>query len=82
LWNGRLCGVVNAVLGENTYVASLWPVGLMEIKRTGSTERLADWFDERRIHASDWPDVKNRISLRVDECAFTSPTLIPPRALA
>lgn len=68
LSNGRLCGVVSAVLGENTYVASLWPVGLMEIKKTGSTERLADWFDEQRIHASDWPDVKNRISLRVDEC--------------
>jgi hypothetical protein len=58
-WNGRLCGVVSAVLGESTYVASLWPVGLMEIKKTGSTERLADGFDERRIRAPDWPDVKN-----------------------
>jgi hypothetical protein len=65
-WNGRLCGVVSAVLGENTYVASLWPFGLMEIKRAGHTERVADWFDERRIRTADWPDIKNRMSLRVE----------------
>ena len=35
--------------------------------RIGGTERLADWLVERRIHAYDWPEVKNRISLRVDE---------------
>lgn len=69
LWNGRFCGVVSAGLGETTYVASLWPFCLMEVKRTGAaTERLADWFDDRRIRAYDWIDVKNRISLRVDEC--------------
>jgi hypothetical protein len=77
LWNGRLCGVVSGGLGENTYVASLWPFGLMNIKKAGSSERLADWFDARRINASDWPDVKNRISLRVDEygghCAHIEP---------
>lgn len=68
LWNGRLCGVVSAVLGENTYVASLWPLGLMEIKKADSTERLVDWFDQRRIYAHDWSYVRSRISLRVDEC--------------
>jgi hypothetical protein len=38
----------------------------MEIKKLRSVERLANWFDERRIHAPDWPEIKNRISLRVD----------------
>jgi hypothetical protein len=77
LWNGRLCGVVSGGLGANTYVASLWPFGLMNIKKAASSERLADWFDARRINASDWPNVKNRISLRVDEhgghCAHIEP---------
>jgi hypothetical protein len=54
------------VLFDKTYVASLWPFGLMEIKKLRSVERLANWFDERRIHAPDWPEIKNRISLRVD----------------
>jgi hypothetical protein len=65
-WNGRLCGVASGVLFDKTYVASLWPFGLMEIKKLRSVERLANWFDERRIHAPDWPEIKNRISLRVD----------------
>src|SRR5207245_4773054 len=59
-WNGRLCGVASGVLFDKTYVASLWPFGLMEIKKPGSVERLTDWFD-------DWADVKNRISLRLDD---------------
>jgi len=66
LWNGRLCGVVSGGLGENTYVASLWLFGLMDIKKAGSSEQLADWFDARRIPACDWLNVRTRISLRID----------------
>ena len=30
-WDGRLCGLVSGGLGNSTYVASLWPLCLMEI---------------------------------------------------
>jgi hypothetical protein len=30
--HGRLCGVVSAGLGDNTYIASFWPVGLGRLR--------------------------------------------------
>ena len=73
--NGKLCGVVSggSLADEDlTYVASLWPICLMEIEypNLGSLNRreaIADWFDAKRIRASDWPFIKQHATTMKDE---------------
>jgi len=68
-WNGRLCGLAAASLGDQTYVAALWPMCefSMENKNTGKTEHFKDWLDGGRIVATDWRSVRGRVSLRRDD---------------
>jgi hypothetical protein len=71
-WGGRLCGLVSGGLFGSTYIASLWPLCLMEIEypNLGTLNRKAaigDWFDEGRLVSPDWPAIKPRISRRLDE---------------
>jgi trypsin-like peptidase len=73
--NGRLCGVVSggSIAEESlTYVASLWPICLMEIEypNLGSLnkkEAIGDWFESGRIRAADWPEVKRRACATRDD---------------
>lgn len=74
-YNGRLCGVVSggSIAEENlTYVASLWPLCLMEIEypNLGSLNRkeaVGDWFENGRLCAPDWPAVKGRAMVVKDD---------------
>ena len=64
--NGRLCGIVSdgSIADESlTYIASLWPLCLMEIEypNLGALNRkelIGDWFERSQIRAVDWAIVK------------------------
>jgi hypothetical protein len=87
-YNGRLCAIVSGgtVAEENlTYVATLWPICLMEIEypNLGSLNRkeaVGDWFEQGRIHASDWPEVKCRASTMKDDQGHRYACLGPDNA--
>jgi hypothetical protein len=74
-YNGRLCGVVSggSVAEEHlTYVASLWPICLMEIEypdlgTLNKKEAVGDWFEQGRLSARDWPLVKQRACSMTDD---------------
>jgi hypothetical protein len=71
-WNGRLCGLVSGGLGGQTYVASLWPLCLMEIEypNLGSLNRrdsIANWLRRGLVVSPDWPRIEKLISKRVDD---------------
>ena len=70
---GRLCGLVSGgSVTDETYVASLWPLCLMEIEypNLGSMnkkERLADWFESRRLRSIDWQLVRDRAAVAMED---------------
>jgi hypothetical protein len=70
---GRLCGLVSGgSITNETYVATLWPLSLMEIEypnlgALNKKERLADWFESRRLRAVDWQLVRDRAATSRDD---------------
>ena len=81
---GRLCGLVSGGSVTNeTYVASLWPLCLMEIEYPNlgllnRKERLADWFESRRLPSIDWQLVRNRAGVARDDQDRPYAFLRPP----
>jgi hypothetical protein len=69
---GKLCGIISGGFDDDTYVASLWPLCLLNYKypdrgALGSERSFADLFDSGELLSEDWPGIKNRISKRYDE---------------
>jgi hypothetical protein len=72
---GRLCGVVSggSIAEDNiTYIASLWPISLIEVEYPdlGSLNRkeaVGDWFEQGRLKAHDWPIVKERARVIIED---------------
>src|SRR5713226_2478962 len=63
LWRNRLCGIVSGgSIDGRTYVASLWPLTLMEYEypdlgALGGKARFGDLLERGVIRASDWNSV-------------------------
>jgi len=72
-WRDRLCGIVSGGSVDNsTYVASLWPLALMEYEYPdlgvlGGKVKFGDLLERGVIHADDWNMIKSRISKQYDE---------------
>jgi hypothetical protein len=78
---GRLCGIVSSstTYDTQTYVASLWPMCLMEYDAGfGGKTSFADLFDRGVIVAHDWRELRGRYEKRFDEggkpYAYLSPS--------
>lgn len=68
-WNGTLCGLVSSgSLTESTFVASLWPLCLMEYEypEFGGKTNFGALFDDGVVRSTDWTNLKPRISKRTD----------------
>jgi hypothetical protein len=73
-WNGALCGLVSSgSLTESTFVASLWPLCLMEYEypEFGGKTSVGALLDAAVVRSTDWTAVKPRISKRTDEHGTT-----------
>ena len=71
-YRGKLCGIISGGFDDDTYVASPWPLCLLNYKypdlgALGSERSFADLFDSGELLSEDWPGIKNRISKRYDE---------------
>ena len=55
-WEGRLCGLGSGDIFGATYIASLWPLCLMEVEypnmgALNTKAAIGDWFDEGRLRS-------------------------------
>lgn len=69
VYEGHLCGIVTSgsSFDERSYVASLWPLCLMEFDNELSMKTtFGDLLDRRVIDSSDWSNVKPRIAKTKD----------------
>ena len=72
-WGDRLCGIVSGGSIEDvTYVASLWPLCLMEYEypdlgAIGQPQAFAGLFEKGVLKATGWRDVVKRVSRQQDE---------------
>lgn len=69
-WNGALCGLVSSgSLTDSTFIASLWPLCLMEYEypEFGGKTSFGTLFDAGVVRSADWKSLKSRISKRTDE---------------
>lgn len=69
-WKGTLCGLVSSgSLTESTFVASLWPLCLMEYEypEFGGKTSFGALLDAGVVRSADWKSAKPRISRRTDE---------------
>lgn len=73
LWGNRLCGIISGgSVDDRTYVASLWPLTLMEYEypdlgALGGKSRFGDLFERGAIRARDWDSVKSRVFKQHDD---------------
>lgn len=73
LWRNRLCGIVSGgSIDDRTYVASLWPLALMEYEypdlgALGGPSRFGDLLERGVIRSIDWNSVKSRVVRRYDD---------------
>ncbi len=73
-WEGKLCGIVSGGdgFGDDTYVASLWPLLLMEYQYPnsgilGGTRKFRDLFESGALRSQDWPKIRERVTKRHHE---------------
>ena len=71
-YDNRLCGIISGGLGEQTVIASLWPVLLSEFEnpKLGELNRKVtfEWlFESGQLKATDWSQVKGRIAYEVED---------------
>jgi len=68
----RLCGIVSGGSDSDTYVASLWPLCMLEYEyrdmaTLGGKRTFADLFNTGELRSQDWPRINDRIEKRRDE---------------
>lgn len=71
-WEGRLCGIVSGDCEGGTYVASLWPLCLLEYEyrdmgTLGPKEEFRNLFERGVLRSEDWPRIRDRITKEYDE---------------
>lgn len=76
-YEGKLCGIVasGSAFDNRSHMTLLWPLTLMDYgNEFGGTSRFGDLLDRRGVVASDWREIRNRISKGENElgepCVF------------
>lgn len=83
LWRNRLCGIVSGgSIDGRTYIASLWPLTLMEYEypdlgALGGSARFGDLLERGVIRATDWNSVKSRTYKSADAEGRPVPRIRP-----
>ena len=71
-WDNKLCGIVSSGFEEDTWIATLWPLCLLEYEcpdlgSIGSTTTFGNLFESGVLQSQDWPILRNRISKQNDD---------------
>ena len=71
-YDGQLCGIVSGGFDDDTYVASLWPLCLLEYEypdlgALGYKRSFKSLFQSGVLRSKDWPCLEPRIEKRYDE---------------
>ena len=82
--NGRLCGVVSGgsvAEADLTYVASLWPLCLMEYEypdqgELGRKRAFSELFERGVLYSDDWPNLRGRIFKAHDDSGRPYATIV------
>ena len=67
----KLCGIVSGDSFGETYVATLWPLCLLEYEypdlgSLGGKRNVGELFECGVLRSADWPGLKGRITKRYD----------------